>query len=95
MEEQPEKHLVEDMEGGRRMKYNARYLLVSVTDTGKGIEQNDLENVFNPFFTTKKDGTGLGLPISYGIVNQHGGEMEIKSHPEKGTTITIKLPQNI
>lgn len=93
MEGQEEKRLTLNIESGRLMDYQSRYLLVSVTDMGKGISQEDVENVFNPFYTTKKDGTGLGLPISYGIINRHGGEMEINSLPGKGTTVLIKLPQ--
>ena len=95
MTELPEKYLTLTIESGPPMDYRSRYLLVSVTDSGKGIGQPDIENVFNPFYTTKKDGTGLGLPISYGIINQHGGEMEINSLPGKGTTVLIKLPQLI
>ncbi len=95
MEDQEEKRLTLNIEGGRPMDYQSRYLLVSITDSGKGIGYEDVENVFNPFYTTKKDGTGLGLPISYGIINRHGGEMEINSLSGTGTTILIKLPQVI
>ena len=59
------------------------------------IEQKNIENVFNPFFTTKEEGTGLGLAICYGIINRHEGEIEVKSVPDKGTCMNIKLPQRI
>lgn len=67
-------------------------------DTGTGIPKQELEHVFDPFFTTKRDGTGLGLSISYGIIHQHGGEIEIESEtagesPEgHGTTVKVLLP---
>jgi signal transduction histidine kinase len=95
MDRPAEKRLTLMVEGGRSRDYRSRYLLLSFTDTGKGIPENDIENVFNPFYTTKKDGTGLGLAISYGIVSRHGGEMEINSIPGNGTTVLIKLPQII
>jgi signal transduction histidine kinase len=93
MDNSPDKRLTLGVETGRSLDYLSRYLLISITDLGKGIEPADIENIFIPFYTTKKDGTGLGLPISYGIVNQHGGEMEIRSLPGKGATVVIKLPQ--
>jgi PAS domain S-box-containing protein len=73
---------------------------VSIRDTGKGIKEEDLNRVFDPFFTTKDVkngrgglyGTGLGLSVSYGIVKQHGGEIDVESKPGKGATFTIKLP---
>lgn len=66
---------------------------VKITDTGTGITEENLGKIFDPFFTTKNDkGTGLGLSISYGIVERHGGEIEVQSHCAEGTTFTIKLP---
>jgi signal transduction histidine kinase len=87
--------LIISLEEGVMLDERTRYLLISFEDTGKGIEEKDLENIFNPFFSTRKDGTGLGLAISYGIVNRHGGDIELKSTPGKGTVFTIKLPQRI
>jgi signal transduction histidine kinase len=93
MDDSEIKQLTLGVESGRSLDYQSRYLLISVVDSGKGIEPGDIENIFNPFYTTKKDGTGLGLPISFGIVNRHGGEMEIDSLPGKGARVVIKLPQ--
>ena len=95
MENTEVKQLTLDVESGRSLDYQSRYLLISVIDSGKGIKPADIEDIFNPFYTTKKDGTGLGLPISFGIVNRHGGEMEINSQPGKGATTVIKLPQRV
>lgn len=87
--------LIISIEKGTPVNTHSRYLLVSFEDSGKGIEQKDIENIFNPFFTTKEEGTGLGLAICYGIINRHEGEIEAKSTPGKGTCINIKLPQRI
>jgi signal transduction histidine kinase len=92
--EQP-RILIISIEKGVMMDARNRYLLISFEDTGKGIEEKNLENIFNPFFSTKEEGTGLGLAISYGVVNRHGGDIELKSAPGKGTVFTIKLPQRI
>ena len=69
-------------------------VLVKVTDTGHGISKEHLERVFEPFFSTKPvgKGTGLGLSVSYGIVQQHGGSLEVDSVEGEGTTFTIVLP---
>lgn len=67
------------------------------TDTGTGIPEKEMEHIFDPFYTTKNDGTGLGLSISYGIIQQHGGEIEVQSRhdqPPTGTTMTVILPQD-
>ncbi len=70
------------------------WAVVTVSDSGKGIKPDDLSRIFDPFFTTKKvgEGTGLGLSISYGIVEKHGGRIEVASEPGHGTTFTIYLP---
>ncbi len=85
--------LIISIEKGTPINTHSRYLIISFEDSGKGIEQKNIENVFNPFFTTKEEGTGLGLAICYGIINRHEGEIEVKSVPDKGTN--IKLPQRI
>ena len=87
--------LIISIEKGTPINTHSRYLIISFEDSGKGIEQKNIENVLNPFFTTKEEGTGLGLAICYGIINRHEGEIEVKSVPDKGTCINIKLPQRI
>jgi len=67
-------------------------LLVVVKDNGKGISDENLPNVFDPFFTTKEDGTGLGLPLSLGIIEAHGGVIEMDSRSGRGTQVTIIFP---
>jgi len=69
-------------------------VLIEVSDTGPGIAPKDLPRVFDPFFTTKEPGagSGLGLSISYGIIERHGGTIEVRSHLDKGATFTIRLP---
>ncbi len=67
---------------------------IAIQDTGHGIPAEKLDNIFDPFFTTKETGTGLGLAITHGIVEQHGGVIEVESEPGKGTAFTIILPQN-
>ncbi len=69
------------------------YLLLEITDTGAGISEDDLEKLFNPFFTTKgPSGTGLGLMICRHIVDRHRGTIDLQSKPGEGTRITIQLP---
>ena len=65
---------------------------VAFSDTGRGIADDDLHKVFEPFYTTKASGTGLGLAISYTIVQQHGGELSAESKAGEGTTFIVALP---
>ena len=65
---------------------------ITVADTGRGIDHEELEHVFKPFYTTRHTGTGLGLPITREIVVRHGGTIAIDSTPGNGTTITLRLP---
>lgn len=68
-------------------------VVIQVIDNGKGIEPENLEKIFAPFFTTKPaiKGTGLGLSVSHGIVKRHGGTITVESEPNKGTTFTVTL----
>jgi len=70
----------------------AAFLEVRFRDTGVGIPASDLKNLFIPFFTTKEKGTGLGLPISQRIIENHGGTIEVRSQPGEGATFTVLLP---
>jgi signal transduction histidine kinase len=69
-----------------------QYVQIEVRDSGAGIPEKDIEDIFNPFFTTKKDGSGLGLSISHQIVQEHGGYIVVESQVGKGTTFFINLP---
>jgi signal transduction histidine kinase len=67
-------------------------LQIEVADTGGGIAQESLENIFNPFFTTKQDGTGLGLAITHKIITRYGGAIDVINSPGSGATFVIKFP---
>jgi signal transduction histidine kinase len=69
-------------------------LSTAFTDTGVGLSEKEQENIFEPFFTTKATGTGLGLSVSYGIIERHGGRIEVQSELGKGATFTVHLPLN-
>ncbi|RXT09096.1 transporter substrate-binding domain-containing protein [Ammoniphilus sp. CFH 90114] len=69
------------------------YSYLKVADTGKGMTKIQIDNMFQPFFTTKGNGVGLGLYISYNIMVEHGGEIEVMSQEGEGTTITLKFPR--
>jgi signal transduction histidine kinase len=65
---------------------------ISVIDRGAGIEPKQLDNVFNPFFTTKSDGVGLGLAIVSKIVDEHNGRIVVESNPGQGSVFCVYLP---
>lgn len=66
--------------------------VISITDTGEGIDNEHLRCIFNPFYTTKKDGTGLGLAIVHSIIENHHGKIRMKSLVRQGTTFEVVLP---
>jgi PAS domain S-box-containing protein len=67
-------------------------LRITIRDTGEGIRAEDIPHVFDPFFTTKDYGTGLGLSVVHGIIQEHGGQIEVESELKKGTAFHILLP---
>lgn len=68
------------------------YLHLSLADEGCGIPAENLEKIFDPYFTTKKNGNGLGLASAFSIINRHGGHIDVKSVVGKGTVISMYLP---
>jgi len=79
---------------GMRQRHGRKWVLASIADTGGGITPEHRERIFEPFFTTRsgQGGTGLGLSVTYGIISDHGGEIEVDSKIGKGTTFTVWLP---
>lgn len=68
------------------------FLQISIEDTGSGIPEDLLHKIFEPYFTTKVDGTGLGLTMTYKVVKEHGGDIRVQSEKNKGTCFTVSLP---
>jgi signal transduction histidine kinase len=89
---------VESMPGGGTLTINIshnveeRSLNVEISDTGKGINKEVMNKIFQPFFTTKLKGTGMGLAITRRIIEEHGGSINVESAPGKGTTFRVALP---
>jgi len=75
---------------------NGEFVSVRVSDTGSGIAQEHIHRIYDPFFTTKTEGqnrgTGLGLSITYGIIQEHAGNIRVESRPGEGTTFTLDFP---
>lgn len=71
---------------------NEKLVQVIIKDTGMGMDEHTMTSMFNPFFTTKENGTGLGMFIIKKIIENHGGRIEIQSEPGKGTMVTVLLP---
>jgi two-component system NtrC family sensor kinase len=73
---------------------DGQWMVTDVKDTGIGIDPEHISQIFDPFYTTKQvgRGTGLGLSVTYGIVEKHGGHIEVKSRKGQGTTFTVTLP---
>jgi signal transduction histidine kinase len=66
--------------------------LLRISDTGNGVEKVELDQIFDPFYTTKPHGTGLGLSISHQLVRNHGGQIAAEINRQRGLTVTIELP---
>ncbi|MFC1549182.1 nitrogen regulation protein NR(II), partial [Candidatus Omnitrophota bacterium] len=76
----------------RTKQVNYDTISVEIEDAGEGIAKDDIDLIFDPFFSRKDGGTGLGLSVVLGIIKKHGGKINIKSTLGKGTTFTISLP---
>lgn len=87
--------LQENVAGTHPDLHAGPYVELSVKDTGHGMGSEVLERIFDPFFTTKEQGrgTGLGLPVVYGIVKDHGGGIVVESEPGRGTTVRVLIPK--
>lgn len=72
-----------------------QYVRIKITDTGCGMSEHEREKMFDPFFTTGKTGTGLGLAVSHQIIEQHRGVFEVETSPGKGTSITLVVPKGL
>jgi len=100
------KNAIESMEKGGRIEISTcpskesvreggrikRWAMISIKDTGKGIPAKDLQKIFVPFYTKKKQGTGIGLALSRKIIKDHGGLINVKSQVSKGTSFFIYIP---
>ena len=76
----------------RNILKNGKYIKVIIQDEGCGIKEENLEKIFDPYFTTKETGTGLGLTSSYSIIQKHSGYINVESQPGSGTTFVFYLP---
>jgi len=77
-----------------QLKKDGKHVLLSLIDNGTGISPEQLEQIFYPFYTTKDEGTGLGLPICKTIIETMSGTLDIQNHSTKGVHVKIKLPQS-
>jgi signal transduction histidine kinase len=74
---------------------NGDYVYLKITDSGCGMDAITRSKLFTPFFTSKRTGTGLGLPVSKKIIDDHGGSILVESAPERGSIFTINLPARV
>jgi len=68
------------------------WILISIHDSGPGIDPLDLQNIFIPFFTTKSGGHGVGLALAHRVITEHGGTLTVANDPAGGATFTVRLP---
>ncbi len=78
--------------GARSLRERGGRLQIAITDTGQGIADADLPHIFEPFFSTKPEGSGIGLALVYRVVEEHGGTIEVRSRVGEGTTFLVTLP---
>jgi len=78
--------------GSALLPKGGRFVRISIKDSGSGIAESNIQKIFDPYFTTKEKGTGLGLATSYSIVKNHGGMIEVASEPNGGSVFSIYLP---
>ena len=87
---------IDAMKKGGRLSVSAfqedEFIVVEISDTGKGIAKKDIDKIFNPFFTLKQNGIGLGLSVTHRIIRSHKGKIEVESKYNKGTKFIIRLP---
>jgi len=89
---------MEQSAAGKELKVSVHHnkenkaLVIEVQDTGSGISQDDLDKVLDPYFTTKPEGTGLGLALAYKIIDEHKGSIHFASIQGNGTSVTVTLP---
>ena len=76
----------------RTTQENDKFITVSIEDSGIGIDEKNMDFIFKPFFTTKKEGMGMGLSINKAIVEAHGGSLWAKNNPDKGVAFCFTLP---
>lgn len=74
-------------------KEEKNYIVVKISDTGCGMTEEEIEKIFNPEYTTKEKGVGLGIPLAFEIIRGHGGDIRVMSRKDKGTTFEVILPQ--
>jgi two-component system NtrC family sensor kinase len=79
----------------KKASADAAFVEIEFADTGVGIPAEHINNIFDPFFTTKSKGMGLGLSVSYGIVERHGGQIQVESKVGEGTTFVVRLPVEV
>jgi signal transduction histidine kinase len=75
-----------------RLTEDTRWAALSVADEGEGIPDDIRSKIFNLYFTTKKEGSGIGLAMTYRIIQLHNGQVDVESHIGQGTTFTLKIP---
>lgn len=81
-----------DSSADKQLSRGKNYVKISISDNGPGIPANLIDKIFDPYFSTKKTGSGLGLAVCHSIITKHNGYIDVKSSPNEGTTFTIILP---